>query len=870
MNFTGPAKKYYQGIIAAFCLMMIFLVPIGLGYGWNAYQSQIPAVTGLTAPTTRTSSGEVSMEHFGTAVIEVGLSARISEYFSKKIMPYWNPHQGLGQPFAAMGEGNPYFPARLLRGILSYPSENYITIFVLLISSVSIFGFLKILNISFFPAIIASAIWLTSGSLSMHLARPSLFDQVAMLPVLFAGLGLAIKKSNTSLMVFGIFCVALFLLAGFPQIAAIGMVSAALFIFPFAYVAGNNWHVRFKLFGKGFLVLLLGCGVASFYLVPLTELVLISREARSSAHGFLPMPLANLVSFFFPLLAGQPKQNWMPGQWPDVTDWNNLYGNSSTLTLLLLIFGLFVTKKMPKGKKVFFYFFLILGITFFLKYISLPPFSLFNYLPVIGTVTPKHFNGITTFLFTVAAACSLDALCLKTLRREKFISISILVVALIVIGATAYKVRLLGSFNMPLAFVSIGLSLVMYFGAYWSVVFASNSNGLSSWRAAAPLLSVVAAEGVGYVLLGNATIPFIIFRGAVVFFILLAGFSIAINKLKVGIIFFIISLIAYIGLICIPNQGLPKRVDLRHSEPYMSFLAERDAESFRTFGINADFSSIGKLNDISVAGPFSPKSFQQFALLVSDSKMANFFNSSAKFWLDKGNTSSPHTSIEQYLRMKPIYDWVGVKYLILANNEFTEERRPGELNLLLSNNSGGKFVYQDSQVRIFESDAARAKVEFYPSIRNYKDDLELRNELKINPSLVDNWAYIKEDIPSENKFLGAPVSQRVSIDEPNRLEAKIQISGPGLLVIKNAYAEGWSIKVNSVHKSIIPVAGILQGVYLSQAGSYEIELTYTPPGWTLGISLTFLSIVICIGLVFSSYFLRSKSISKLHQVDVNQ
>jgi hypothetical protein len=865
MNFIFLSKKYYQGIFAVFCLMLIFLVPIGLGYGWNAYQSQIPAVTGFTAPMTRTSNGEVSMEHFGTGVIEVGLSARISEYFSKKIMPHWNPHQGLGQPFAAMGEGNPYFPARLVRGVFSYPYENFITIFVLFVSSIFMFGLLKSLNISFYPAVIASTIWLTSGSLSMHLARPSLFDQVAMLPILFAGLTLSIKKSDTLFMIVGGFCVAIFLLAGFPQIAAIGMVSAALFIFPFAYITGNNRHTKFKLMGKGFFVLILGCGIASFYLAPLVEMVLISRESRSSAHGFLPMPIANLVSFFFPLLAGQPKQNWMPGQWPDVTDWNNLYGNSSTLTLLLLIFGLFITRKMHESKKVLFFFFLILGIAFFLKYISLPPFSLFNYLPVIGTVTPKHFNGITTFLFTIAAAFSLDAMGLKTLRREKFISICLLIMALIVIGVTAYKVRLLGSFNMPLALASISLSLIMFFSAYWCVSYASISNGLNSWRVATPLLSVVAAEGVGYVLLGNATVPFIVFRGTVVLLILISGYFIAINKLKFGIIFFISSLIAYVGLISIPNQGLPKRLDLRYSEPYMSFLATRDSESFRTFGINADFSSIGKLNDLSVVGPFSPRSFQQFVFLVSDSKMVNFFNSSAKFWLDRGNTLASHTSIEQYLRMKPIYDWVGVKYLILANNEFTEERRPGELNLLLSKNSGGKFIYQDSQVRIFESVAARAKIEFYPSIRIYKDDLELRNELKITPSLVDTWAYVKEAIPNENKFFGSPLSQHVSINEPNRLQSNIQVSGPGLLVIKNAYADGWTVKVNDVYNSLIPVAGILQGIYLPQAGNYKIELVYTPPGWNLGISLTFLSIVICIGLLFFDYLSRSKSIFKVYQ-----
>jgi hypothetical protein len=863
MNCTSPSKKYFLGIIAGLCLMMIFLVPIGLGYGWNAYQSQIPTVTGLTAPITRASNGEVSMEHFGTGVIEVGLSARIGEYFSKKVMPHWNPHQGLGQPFAAMGEGNPYFPARLIRGIIPYSYENFVTIFVLLISSVSMFSLLKVLNITFFPAIVASAIWLTSGSLSMHIARPSLFDQVAMLPVLFAGLALAIKKSNAWFMIAGIFCVAIFLLAGFPQIAAIGMVSAALFIFIFSYSIGINQHAKFRLASKGFLVFLLGCGIASFYLAPLVEMVLTSRESRSSAHGFLPMPLANLVSFFFPLLAGQPKQNWMPGQWPDVTDWNNLYGNSSTLTLLLLIFGPFLTRKMPESKKVFFFFFFILGIVFFLKYISLPPFSLFNYLPVIGTVTPKHFNGITTFLFTIAAAFSLDALHLKTLRREKYISISLLITAFVVMGITAYKVRLLGSFDIPLALVSISLSLIMFFSAYWFVCYASNSNGLNSWRVAIPLLCVVAAEGVGYVLLGNATIPFIVFRGAVVLLILLAGYYIAINQHKVSIIFFISSLIAYVGLISIPNQGLPKRVDLRHSEPYMSFLAARDTESFRTFGINADFSSIGKLNDLSVAGPFSPKSFQQFAFLVSDLEMENFFKSSAKFWLDRGNTSSHHTSIEQYLRMKPLYDWVGVKYLILANNEFSQERRPGELNLLLNKNSGGKFIYQDSQVRIFESDATRTKLEFYPSIRNYKDDLELRNELKITPALIDTWAYVKEVIPNENKFLGPPVSKQISIDEPNRLQANIQVSGPGLLVIKNAYTEGWAVKVNSIYKSLTPVAGILQGIYLPQAGNYNIELEYTPPGWTLGISLTFLSIVICIGLLFSYYFFRYKSTSKL-------
>jgi hypothetical protein len=829
------------------CALLLYLVPFTLGYGWNAYHPRTPQLTGQLYQPSRPASGEISIESFGTGVIEVGLSARIAEFIRHGDLPFWNPYQGLGQPFGAMGEGNPYWPPRVVRALLPYSLENVVALILIPLSALAMYGLLCLLNASPTASIIGASIWATGGSLSMHIGRPSLFDQVAMLPVLFCGLAFAMKRQSYTAIGIGALAAACFAISGFPQIAVIGMVASSVFVISQRFNNSEVSERQVKPIVAGMFGLALGGALAAFYLVPLLGTVLTAWEPRNADHGFLPMPAVNLASFFFPILAGQPLNNWMPGNYPEVSDWNNLYGHSSNLVMILICFGIAASAEMPRDKRVAFYCFFGCGLALYLKYISLPPFSLFNYIPLIGTITPKHVNGVTAFMFTTAAALSIDFLKKQNL---KFSVISVLVLffgALVLLAHSLYLVRAQGHYNWPLAFTSVGFTLVILLGTMGLITLVAQHENLNGLRIRWTLLAAVFAEGIAYLLLGNSSVPFLAGRIAIAVVAMLAGALTITNFTRVASGLAIAAIAGYVLLIAVPNYGLPVRADLRRQEPYMTFLKGKDVDQYRTFGINADFSSIGDLDDISTAGPFAPHSFRSFVHLVSNDEMSNFYDSAAKFWLDRSPTSAPDFKLDQYQKMRPLFDWVGVKYLVLANKDFTLERRP-DYTFLTTGIDALPKVYEDSRVKIFESDSAKSKAEFYTSIKSYETAEDLTNTLRSTPSLITKWAFISNSRLSDQDN-GYPFNVPLLDDEPNQLQLQVDATMAGVLVIKNAFSPGWTATINGNSAEIMAVSGILQGIYLPKAGRYDVELVYRPPGFLLGSTISIGAFIILVGLL---------------------
>jgi hypothetical protein len=840
-------KKLVIGnLIALSCVMLLYLIPFFSGYGWNAYYPRTPQVTGASDQHSRPANGEVTIESFGTGVIEVGLSARIAEFAKKLNVPFWNPHQGLGQPFVAMGEGNPYWPPRVIRALLPYSLENLITLLVLPLSAFAMYSLLRLLTASATASITGSCIWIAGGSLSMHLARASLFDQVASLPLLFYGVVFAMKRQTHFSLIIGALATACFTISGFPQIAVVGLGAASVYVVSTWF--GKDSFSRYRSISIGFAAIVLGLALAAFYLGPLLGTVLTAWEPRGKDHGFLPMPLVNLASFFFPILSGQPLNNWMPGSYPNVTDWNNLYGHSSNLVAILICFGVAASREMPRETRATFFCFLGTGLALYLKYISLPPFSFFNYLPLIGTITPKHMNGVTAFMFTVAAALSVDYLRKRHLRFGVIAAFLLLITASTLLVYSLYLVRNQGTYNWPLAMASVGITALLFAGSLGLTVILAHSERLESWRVTCVLTCILSAEGVAYLLLGNSSVFFLVGRGAIVITLFLAAVLTTTKYARFGFGFIAATVIGYGALITQPTYGLPARVNLLRIEPYMSFLKRLDTDNYRTFGINADFSSIASIDDISTAGPFAPQSFKAFVDLVSNDEMRNFYGSAAKFWLDHGNTSAPHFTIDQYQAMQPLFDWIGVKYIVLAKKDFTLERRP-DYSALSKSPSTLKTVYEDSYVTILESSRAKPKVEFYKSLKSYQSEADQAAILRSRPSTIEHWAFIPSGyLPNTGIDNGPPSIAIIESKGPNHLRVSVSASMAGLLEIKNAFSNGWTATINRSPTEILPVSGILQGIFIPSAGHYDVELSYRPPGILAGGIVSASAFLVLIGL----------------------
>jgi hypothetical protein len=256
------------------------------------------------------------------------------------------------------------------------------------------------------------------------------------------------------------------------------------------------------------------------------------------------------------------------------------------------------------------------------------------------------------------------------------------------------------------------------------------------------LTAATIAELVAYIPLGNSSPRFLADRLALSTLIVGCGLLLCLQRPRSAAGLFAVALATYGALIVRPDVGLPRQFNLDQPPEFLKWLQAREGQAYRSFGIAPDHSSIGPVQDISAVGPLAPQEYAQFVHLVSDEKTNNDYATTTHFML-----AGPWSfGLDQYERMKPIFDWLGVRYLVLDRDYFnprltvdTGQGDPlpvlGPLGwgartdnqTLLATDPSVRQVYVDFRSVILESTAARPKAEFWATAelaRNQRDALQ--------------------------------------------------------------------------------------------------------------------------------------------------
>jgi hypothetical protein len=92
-------------------------------------------------------------------------------------------------------------------------------------------------------------------------------------------------------------------------------------------------------------------------------------------------------------------------------------------------------------------------------------------------------------------------------------------------------------------------------------------------------------------------------------------------------------------------------------------------------------------------------------------------------------------------------------------------------------------------------------------------------------------------------------SARVVAEEPERVvvEAAVEGSGPGLLVLSDQVAPGWSADVDGAPADIVPANLLARGVWVPR-GVHVVTFRYLTPGLLEGVA-----IAVCAALVLAGW-----------------
>jgi len=132
-----------------------------------------------------------------------------------------------------------------------------------------------------------------------------------------------------------------------------------------------------------------------------------------------------------------------------------------------------------------------------------------------------------------------------------------------------------------------------------------------------------------------------------------------------------------------------------------------------------------------------------------------------------------------------------------------------------------------------------------------EDRFDLKNEV-----LVENLDFI---IPVINLSETA-----IKIRYYSNNEAILDVNAPGdvFLVFSDTYYPGWRAYIDGNETKIYRANGITKGILISE-GVHEVEFQFFPSNFWLYFSISAVSIILIIAILFILYFYRKRKAKKL-------
>jgi len=818
---------------------LLLAVPLMQNRAWNAIGpfpfNPLNPPEDYTGPVPEV---QITAESWGASGVMVPFHARLKNYLKEGHAPSWNPYQGLGQPFAAQGEGCPYSPVAIVRALLPVTCANGVTIIYAALGALALFAFLRELGLQRPAALFGAVAFLVSGAVTLHLARPNLLEQNCAIPMLFWAAARAVRlPANRAGILLALFS-AVHLLGGFIQIAMLSGLLCAAFIIFHSRLLGQP----FRQASRTLLWFALGNGLGLLFLLPLIEAMQGSVNKNVELLALIPMPYANVIAFYFPTVFGQFFQSWIPGQYPAVVNWDNLFAFTGTIPLLLILAGL--SRPCAWARPAWLIFAFFAGVTLFLqlRYISFPPIGAVNLLPILGRQSPKHAGGLMVFTSLTAAAFALQYLPALWSRR-----------LLIVIGAgllaVASSVAVLvvrqggwSAMNTTAARHALGTTGLITLAGVW--VIATTSRGMWQHRGAWLAGSLILGEGLLYLPLGSLAPEMWWSRLVLAGVILLAGFMCATGRLRTGSIIAAAAVFFFAAFI-IPRSRLPLNVKLTKAPAGITWLRGHIGDNHRVFGIVPDSSSIWNIQGLDVLGPLMPGAYDDFLRLVTSAEEYRTLTASYTFMLESYYW---RYALASYRDRKPFFDAAGVRYLFLDKAHFGPGKRTDD-SFLLVPGTGLSVAYEDARVRILESAQAVAKFRFTPAaeVVRVPSKAAALERARLDPHSLLGPAVIEGDQGEVSGAGTAGDAPAAGVDltgfSPNDVTVRLQSTGAGLLASNDLFDSGWHVEINGIPAPLLRVHGLFRAVWVPASGTHDVRFYYLSPWEARGRWLSLLTAV---------------------------
>jgi hypothetical protein len=815
-------------------------------------------------------------------------------------LPLWNPYQGTGAPLAADESWSTYFPFDLLYVFIGNPYWDYVWLLKLWAAGILAYLLLKRMGLSFSSAIGGGLAYCLSGAFIW-----SPFMNWTNVAVLTPALLLVVMKCfdhplAASSIVSGSLAFGITLLGTHVEAILIQFSYVLLFVI---FEAATRRIQRIRGLATWAITILLGAGLAAFYLVPFQEYVGLAFLFHGPGVGFwgsldipqgfyAPVLLAALISWvslFVPYLYGFLHTYLYPTLrslffW----DWNPGYLGTCVLFLSLIPLWPIVKRSVRLPSSKYYAFFLGAAILILMKLFEISPISWIGLLPALTYVNfPRYSGSVLAISFAGAGAYGIEFVARGKARNVS--RVALLLVLAAILPAAFLTIPNPLSPSEPYFPVSVAyLALSVYYAAISAYVATKGGDD-----AARTLVCLLLLELVSYIPRG-ITIPYEAVRVSV---LAGAGFLLAVriaiknhiqsvepiqhlpyikaydpralaspakegrrvsvkpvNKLlarrNFTAIVIIAALIIQFAISGAAPNGIPQRYDPYTTPPFIDFLRSnlgyQRAYSPDPLVFFPPSAGVYGLEDLGEFSAIMPASFSAFSKVDLDrgALAATFVGN----WYARLNST---ISVQgEILANLASYSLLGVKYFVMSHPDM------GTVNASLP------IVYHDlnatiyQNLRVFPRTFLIGKVEL---ASNETDAILKTKQLgweNRNQTVVEGMPH--DEISAIDSVTGELGNASIEQYSPNSVSIRVLAQRVSVLVLTDTYYPGWNAYLDGSLIATYRAYGLVRALFIPP-GHHQVLFKYEPTSFEIGAIISILSGTLLCFVACSSVY-RSKHI----------
>ncbi len=199
-----------------------------------------------------------------------------------------------------------------------------------------------------------------------------------------------------------------------------------------------------------------------------------------------------------------------------------------------------------------------------------------------------------------------------------------------------------------------------------------------------------------------------------------------------------------------------------------------------------------------------------------------------------GNTPLQLAAVDRFLRQMPAW-----RAWQLLSVQYVVERR----NIA---DAGLSLVYEEGEDKVFKLGDPFGRAWFVGQTEAIPDEEPALARLAGAEFDLRRSALVSRPLPLSLDADTSSAGLTVTAWQPNYVQIKTQTTGQHLLVVSQIYDPGWQAALDGQTVALWQVNTILQGV-LIPPGAHTLELRYSPPMFWLGVVISTLALLLCLG-----------------------